>query len=315
MIQAIIDVGSNTVRMAIYNIENADGRQAMELLMKKKHLVGLAGFVENGIMKQAGIDEVCKVLEGYSKFLNKLGIDRVEAFTTAALRNCQNSDEAVREIIERTGIPLRVVPGDEEAELGFIGATHNSQAISGLLVDIGGGSTEIVYYENKNIVSEISLPIGSLNFKTRFVKGLFPVAEEIDEMVKETEKLLGEAESFAGISQEEICGIGGTFKGAAAIYNVIYEDKEKVNGGLISSNAVFSFKSEILQEMLDRFTKEKLTEEDSLILLRAIPERLETVLPGIVIASVLAKHFGTKRITYSDSGMREGFIVKNLLSF
>ena len=95
MIQAIIDVGSNTVRMAIYNIENADGRQAMELLMKKKHLVRLAGFVENGIMKQAGIDEVCKVLEGYSKFLNKLGIDRVEAFTTAALRNCQNSDEAV----------------------------------------------------------------------------------------------------------------------------------------------------------------------------------------------------------------------------
>ena len=78
-----------------------------------------------------------------------------------------------------------------EAELGFIGATHNSPAISGLLVDIGGGSTEIVYYENKNIVSEISLPIGSLNFKTRFVKGLFPVAEEIDEMYDEVSEGLG----------------------------------------------------------------------------------------------------------------------------
>jgi len=91
----------------------------------------------------------------------------VAAFTTAALRNAKNSREAVAAIEERTGIKIQVISGDEEATFDFIGATHNLQNDSGLLIDIGGGSTEIVTYRDRQIQYKTSLPIGSLSFASK----------------------------------------------------------------------------------------------------------------------------------------------------
>ena len=82
MIQAIIDIGSNTVRMAIYQIDS--GR--IEMLMKKKHMVGLAAYLKNGEMQQQGIDKLCEVLNEFKEFLSSFRITDITAFTTAALR-------------------------------------------------------------------------------------------------------------------------------------------------------------------------------------------------------------------------------------
>ena len=98
MIHGIIDIGSNTIRMAIYDIKG----QQIDFLMKKKHMVGLAAYLENNVMSQAGIDKVCEVLFEFKAFLEIFHISNVDAFTTAALRNCKNSQEAVAEIIRRT---------------------------------------------------------------------------------------------------------------------------------------------------------------------------------------------------------------------
>ena len=100
MIHGIIDIGSNTIRMAIYDIAG----EKIDFLMKKKHLVGLAAYLENNVMTKAGIDKVCEVLFEFRSFLEIFHISQVTAFTTAALRNCRNSREAVEEIIRRTGI-------------------------------------------------------------------------------------------------------------------------------------------------------------------------------------------------------------------
>ena len=148
MIQGIIDIGSNTVRMAIYEIENG----TMELILKKKHMVGLAAYLNDNIMSQEGVDKVCQVLEEYKEFLDVFSINNVMAFTTAALRNCKNSHQVVSEIVERTGINIVVITGDKEAEYDFVGATRNIDMSEGLLVDIGGGSTELVYYKKWKLV-------------------------------------------------------------------------------------------------------------------------------------------------------------------
>lgn len=140
MIHGIIDIGSNTVRMAIYDI--TDGK--IDFLMKKKHLVGLAAYLDNNVMTKMGIDKVCDVLFEFRAFLDIFQIDHVDAFTTAALRNCKNSKEAVEEIIRRTGIHVEVISGDMEAAYDFAGAVHNIEEQDGVLVDIGGASTELV---------------------------------------------------------------------------------------------------------------------------------------------------------------------------
>ena len=167
MLYGMIDIGSNTVRMAIYRIEGTH----VEMLMKKKHTVGLAAYLKDGVMQKQGIDKAVEILKEFRAFLLAFGITHVVAFTTAALRNAKNSAAAVGEIERRTGLPIRVISGDEEATYDFIGATHDLSEDAGLLIDIGGASTEIVSYSSGKIEQKISLPIGSLAFRTKYVHG------------------------------------------------------------------------------------------------------------------------------------------------
>ena len=300
MIQAIIDIGSNTVRMAIYDIE---GRQ-VEMIMKKKNMVGLASYLKNGVMEQQGIDKVCEVLDEYRAFLQSFRITAVVAFTTAALRNASNSCEAVAEIVRRTQIPVRVITGDEEATFDFIGATHDVSDPEGLLIDIGGASTEIVYYKQHQILRKVSLLVGSLALKTKYVQDILPNGSEIAAMQNEVGSMLKTVWELKGIRHASICGIGGTFKGACALYNLLFKKRRE---NLVMQARRFS-------PMIDLYRRDReMSAEDTIRLMKAVPERLHTIIPGLVIADVLAKHFQSDKIIYSDSGVREGYIYDQLL--
>ena len=301
LIHAIIDIGSNTVRMAIYQIDS--GR--IEMLMKKKHMVGLAAYLKNGEMQQQGIDKLCEVLAEFKEFLASFRITDITAFTTAALRNAKNSQEAVQQIVKRTGIDVRVISGDEEAVFDFIGATHNLQDDSGLLIDIGGASTEVVFYRKHEIVEKTSLLMGSLSFHTKYVEDILPSTAEIEDMRTEAQQIIEEAEEFANVSEAHICGVGGTFKGALALYNEMYHQER--------GNKVMD--AEKLRAIIQRFTRDNgMQQQDTVILLKTVPERLNTIIPGLVIADVWAQRFASHTIAYSDSGVREGYIYDQILA-
>lgn len=300
MIHGIIDIGSNTVRMAIYDISG----DRIEFLMKKKHLVGLAAYLENNVMTKAGIDKVCEVLFEFRSFLEIFRIKSVVAFTTAALRNCRNSREAVDEIIRRTGIDIEIISGDREAEYDFIGATRNIEEKSGVLVDIGGASTELVSYSDGRIVNKISLPMGSLDFRTKYCSCVLPNEFEVSLMREKAAKLLEGADGFSGLRCNGLVGIGGTFKGACALYNAMYSHDKK--------NLVME--ADCLEEMINHFSRlEEIGHDDAVLLMKQVPDRINTIIPGMVIADVLVKSFRCGRVTYSDSGVREGFIYSHLV--
>lgn len=300
MIHAIIDIGSNTVRMAIYEIEG----ERIEFLMKKKHLVGLAAYLEQNRMTSQGIDKVCGVLEEFKAFLDIFKIKNVVAFTTAALRNCENSREAVAEIIGRTGVEIEIISGDKEAEYDYIGATRNIADDSGVLVDIGGASTELVYFKAGKIVHKVSLHMGSLSFKTKYVKGTLPTAEEIAQMRAEAQRIFAEAAAFKEVQSHTVVGIGGTFKGTCALYNGMYkQNKHNLQIG-----------EDCIPAMIEHFSQlQEIPHEDAVLMMKQVPDRIHTIVPGMVIADVLIKHFGAADIFYSDSGVREGFIYSHLI--
>ena len=146
---AVVDVGSNTVRLNIYKIEYG---QPVPVLSRKES-VGLASYVRNGQMLPAGIQRVTEVLSSFKVLLDGLKISNVHVFATAALRNAKNSRAAVGEIIKNSGMDVHVISGEMEAELDFIGASHALENMdSGILVDIGGGSTEIAVISLGGIV-------------------------------------------------------------------------------------------------------------------------------------------------------------------
>ena len=300
MLHGIIDIGSNTIRMAVYLIEGGH----FEQLMKRKNTVGLASYVEDGIMQPEGIERAVETLLDYKKFLHCFQITQVSAFTTAALRNAKNSREAVGEIERRTGINIQVISGDEEATLDFIGATHSLNNASGLLIDIGGGSTEIVTYRDRQIQYKTSLPLGSLGFAKKYVSGILPTMQECMEMHGEAEATISAAADFLNISEAEIVGIGGTFKGACALSNELFN--------LPAANRRLETKN--IRTMISTFVSDLgMTPDMAVTLMRSVPERLNTIIPGLIIASVLSRRFQSHWITYSDSGVREGYIYDRII--
>ena len=301
MLYAMIDVGSNTIRMAVYEIDG----DRVDMIMKRKHTVGLASYVKEGFMRREGIEKVVEIINGYNDFLGDFGISRVTAFTTAALRNAYNGRQAVEEIEYRTGRKIHVMTGDEEATFDFIGATHNLVDEDGLLIDIGGGSTEIVYFEERNIKVKVSLPIGSLAFHTRYTGiHILPSLSECEEMRAEAETTISAVQEFQAVTHAQICGIGGTFKGAMALYNSMY--------GLPKLNSRMEVRR--ISDIIFRFQREhELTQQDKILLMRTVPERMHTFLPGLIIADVLAKRFKSMHIIFSDSGVREGYIYDRII--
>lgn len=300
MLYAIMDIGSSSIRLAVYHLE----KDSMDLLLKKKHAIGLAGFIDNGCMSQAGIDKTVEIVKDFKNFLANFPIAAMDAITTAALRNCRNSKAAVCEIEKRTGISLRVISGDEEATFDFIGATHNRKDGSGLLVDIGGGSTEIVSYEHREIRFKISVPMGALSLRTDLVHGFLPSAAECQAMKAEAERMFGQVRGLQQHCAPAIIGMGGTFKSACALYNRLYHcDRHNTRMDVLK-----------IEQMISEFQRDiPLTEEKTIVLMKAVPDRMHTIISGLIIADVLASRLGSSRISYSDTGVREGFICAEIL--
>ena len=110
--------------------------------------------------------------------------------------------------------------------------------------------------------------------------------------------------NFKDISHAEICGIGGTCKGARALYNEMYA-QDDINETIPADK---------IPEMISHFTRgHKLTDKDITTLLKTVPDRLHTIIPGMVIANEIAKLIHATAITYKDAGMREGFLYTHVI--
>ena len=303
MVQAIIDIGSNTIRLAIYKVE-AD---KLTVLLNKKHTAGLASHMKKGKMMPEGIDKACIALDDFKVLLDNFNITNVAAFATAALRNVSNSTEAVAEITERTGVPITVLSGSEEATLDFVGATHVMEAKDGLLIDIGGASTELVIYRNATIVNAISIPLGSLNAYSQYVDGLLPDKSE-RKAIKEA--VLLELEDYIELDAEKqmfVCGVGGTIRAASKINNFLF-NLPNDNSEIKAPNVKKMIK------LLENDEDDNLISSETLdILLKTVPDRIGTILPGMIILHTLIKYFKSETIVVSSFGVREGYLYSKVL--
>ena len=299
MLHAIIDIGSNTIRMAVYQIK---GRQ-FTLLMKRKHTVGLAGYLENGRLVRAGLEKTVKILHGFMDFINTFRIPHVHAFATAALRSAVNSRAAVGEIARRTGVQVRIISGDEEAMYDFIGATQNIAHADGIMIDIGGGSTEIVSFAGRAMQGRWSLPLGSLAMSKAHVAGLLPTREECRTIAAAVRSMLDEVPAVRNLRARHMVGMGGVLSSASRMHALLHPEETP---RLLPADA-------LPQMIAMSGSGRPLTEADTAVLLRAAPDRLHNIVPGMIIASALAETFAAVDIRYSDSGVREGYIWKEII--
>lgn len=296
MIYGIADVGSNTVRLSIYKCEGGEIR----LLMNRKVMAGLAGYVRHGALTPEGIEVACQTLQGYRSLMDNLELPDLRVFATASLRNISNTEEAVGAVMAATGLKVDVLSGREEAELSFRGAIQNAGLYTGLLVDLGGGSTELVSYRSRAIQSACSLSVGSLSLFSKYVSKLHPTKEERRAIRRAVEEQL---EQFVPQHPpaRHICGVGGTVRAACKVANAMFDRPAGDR----------SLDRDELKEMLQRLKKPG--RDELRLLLKAVPDRIHTIIPGLLALDTIAKAYGAQTITASACGVREGYLLARVL--
>ncbi len=291
MKHAVIDVGSNTVRLCIYEMQGGDP----VLILNERVMARLGSKTENGALTEEGITAACDALLFLRTFIDEHKAEKISTFATAALRNITNSKEAVAEITKRTGFAIDVLSGEEEARLTYLGAAEEQNITDGVIADIGGGSTELIVVKEGKMLSAISLPIGSLTAYVRFVKDKPHIETAVAHQRNFIKQMLRDKlpEDLAG---EVLYGIGGAARAASELEKLLYPE----SGGAIAT----------LEILLTRLLADKKLAKESI--LQASPERLDTALPGVAILCEVAHFFGCRRLAVCHAGVREGYLMQKL---
>ena len=298
MKHAIIDIGSNSMRMTLYEIKEG----AFKILFKEKIMAGLAGYLADGELTADGIARACSGLLEFQEILQSLSIDQVSVFATASLHNIKNTIEAIAAIDAATGFHVEVISGKEEALCGYIGAVRPLHLSQGAFVDIGGGSTEVVYFTGDGPVTADSFPVGSLNLYKRCVKKIFPNAEAIrairhlvsEEIDKNRLPRLGK-------ERQLVCA-GGTARAALKFAKKLYglpEDCQTVSAGQ-------------MEDIAKLLCKANRAAAD--LILKLEPDRIHTMIPGVLILQHMVRHMDAKEMIVSQNGVREGYLCQRVLS-
>lgn len=294
----VIDIGSNTIRLSLYKVLD----KVVEPMMNKKRVVGLASYIDdNNNMTQKGIEKAVSVLNEYNKIIQAIEAKKIFVFATASLRNIDNTDEVLKIIEEQTGMSVNVLSGKEEGYYDFVGATQKTDITEGIILDIGGGSTELTFVKNKEIGQVVSIPIGSLNTYRKYVKNLIPTKNEEKKIkqciVAELEKINVSKEDFKDVS---VYGIGGSIRGAVKLNKDFFEMDDN-NQKLERKN---------IKKMIDIFEeKPKIAVSE---ILEVVPDRIHTLSTGMIILKTIMKFYGCKTVELCKWGIREGYLVANL---
>lgn len=292
----IIDIGSNTMRLSCYKVVE---KQLIHIF-HKKDMAGLAGYVdENNCLSDAGIQKAVSTLEDFRNIVTCVGLDKLYVIATASLRNINNTKEVVNEILDKTGMQVQVLSGKEEAMYDFKGASYCTDFKSGIVVDIGGGSTELVCFNNKEPESAVSLPIGSLNTFSKFVENLFPNKKEEDNIRKYVKEKLEDLNDLK--KQKLVIGVGGTIRACTKLYNDYYD--------LHSKNTILD--CERISAMLAKINDGKKSEMTKI--LKIVPDRIHTIIPGMILLDEINNYYKCRTIQLSAWGVREGYMIEKVL--
>ncbi|MBR3611152.1 MAG: hypothetical protein IKL57_06840 [Oscillospiraceae bacterium] len=283
----IIDFGTNTLRLDIFETEDREYRSIYDFAIYSK-------IVENTVgtsLSQEGIEHVIQAIEEHQQACRHYRCDRVECFSTASLRFIDNAESVLEQVEFRTGIKIRMISGDEEANYDYLALRSISDSESGIGCDLGGGSIQVFTYDKNGPVKSASYPLGSSRTAKRFVKGEIPTAEEIADI----KKCVGDSLSETGFVP--CCGTLFAMGGTAKAIQKLCKTAMGKSGKLFLSdiNIALSLLSERPDEALE-------------LIADVAPKRKRTLVPGMAILAGVMEKMGCDGMEVHAVGVREGFM-------
>ena len=299
---AAIDIGSNTIRLLV---ADADPEAGIRPVHGEQRIVRLgAGLAESGKLAPESVDRAVAVVREYRDRARTHGAERVIAVATAAVREAANREELVDRLTTGVGLAPRVVSGDEEARLTLLGAVWGLPAVASpfCLLDIGGGSTELLVARGARPLAGVSLRLGVVSLVERFLHE-DPVdwAEYTACAGYAADRLAAEAwPAIRPLGPRALMGTAGTITTLAALdLGLAAYDPARVQGHRLTEEAI--------RALLVRLGALHIAERARLPCLE--PGRADLVIPGIAIALAVTEGLGLGELTVSDTGLREGILL------
>lgn len=223
---AAIDCGTNSIRLLVCDIE---GDTQIDLVREMRIVRLGQGVDHTGRLADEAIERTVVAATEFARHLEELAPDRISFCATSAVRDASNADQFSSAIEAVLGVRPRVLDGDEEARASFDGATRGLGSDRTLVVDIGGGSTEIVIGHEGRVDFEVSLDVGSVRLSERFLHHDPPSPDEIAAVVEHLDGLIGPAVSGCESAQTFV-GVAGTVTTVAAhALHLPFYDHERVH--------------------------------------------------------------------------------------
>ncbi|MFB5677073.1 Ppx/GppA family phosphatase [Paenibacillus terreus] len=214
----IMDIGSNSIRLVIYEIKDTGAYRIVREYKESARLSEKVG--PDGKMGRKAVLAIAPLLRQFKVICEQNNVSRLRAGATAAIRNAVNSEEVVAWIEEETGLLIEVLSGEEEGNAGFLGVVNSMNVHDGMIIDIGGGSTEVTLFRERKRLKTFSFPFGAVNMNLRFGQesrdGIWD-AEQIARLEQYVQSALEEHPWITSNPGLPFIGLGGTMRTLAKI--------------------------------------------------------------------------------------------------
>jgi exopolyphosphatase/guanosine-5'-triphosphate,3'-diphosphate pyrophosphatase len=294
---AVIDVGTNSARLLVADV--AGGK--VSPVERRSTVTRLGRGVDlSGRLSTEAIEDACEAIGDYVVAYQELGAEVVEAIATSAVRDAENGSAFVAELRERFALSARVLDGEEEARLTYLGAT-SEQAPSEptLVVDIGGGSTELIVGTGAEISFHASLQAGVVRHSERHVSSDPPTAIELESLAADVRGLI-EAAIGDGVEASAGIAVAGTPTSLAAVEMGLEPyDPARVHGHTLALPSI--------QRMFSQLASTPLAQRVEIPGLH--PDRAPTIVSGVVILVETMRAFGLEQIEVSEHDILYGAAI------
>jgi exopolyphosphatase / guanosine-5'-triphosphate,3'-diphosphate pyrophosphatase len=293
---AVVDIGSNSTRLLVADVE---GGRVSEVERQSRVTRLGRGVDLTGQLSAEAIEAACAVIADYVTICRETDVENVESIATSAVRDAANGSAFIAELRERFALSARVLDGEDEARLTYLGATAEHPPTSPtLVVDIGGGSTELIVGTGAEIAFHTSLQAGVVRHSERHIASDPPTTEELEGVAADIRSLIESATaSQPGASAQTGIGVAGTPTSLASIeLGLEPYDPKQVHGHTLALTSIQRLLSQLASAPLDKRAQ----------IPGMHPDRAPTIVAGVVILVETMRAFGLERITASEHDILYG---------
>jgi exopolyphosphatase / guanosine-5'-triphosphate,3'-diphosphate pyrophosphatase len=297
---AVVDIGTNSTRLLVAEVDQTTG--TIEDLHRESQVTRLGDKVDaGGKLSEEAIDRVMKTLTGYRATMDRLGCEANMAVLTSAVRDASNGAEFTERVRSEFGLNARVLSGDDEAQLTFLGAMSDRDGSSTeptVVIDIGGGSTEFIVGTDHETSFHVSVQAGVLRMSERHIHSDPPAPGELQDLASDTRAIF-----LAGLPPERrsavtrAIAVAGTATSAAAIDQELEPyDPARVHG--------YPLLLATVELLIARLAD--LDEAQRRQVVGLHPDRAPTIVAGMILLDEAMRAFGLDKVEVSEHDILRG---------